>query len=145
MVFPADSSRKRLRCPFNLLLPLRYTHRAVRRTRNVSGSDAPFRYFGFSAHQLLAPPGNQPRHICARAIAEERLILELEQNEIMVTSNGLLRIFWPNGLPGTPTPGVIVGWRNSDYDLFVVTVLEDVEVGYSLRMERNSSDNASGS
>lgn len=47
----------------------------------------------------------------------------------MVTSNGLLRIFWPNGLPRTATPGVIVGWRNSDYDLFVVTVLEDVEVG----------------
>jgi phosphatidylinositol glycan class Q protein len=63
----------------------------------------------------------------------------------MVTSNGLLRIFWPNGLPRTPTPGVIVGWRNSDYDLFVVTVLEDVEVGYSLRMERNSSDITSGS
>lgn len=49
----------------------------------------------------------------------------------MVTSNGLLRIFWPNGLPRTPTPGVIVGWRNSDYDLFVVTVLEDVEVSLS--------------
>lgn len=79
MVFPADSSRKGLRCPFNLLLPLHYTHRAVRRTRNVSGSDAPFRSFGLSAHQSLAPPGNQPRHICARAIAEERLVLELDK------------------------------------------------------------------
>ena len=47
----------------------------------------------------------------------------------MVTNNGLLRIFWPHGLPRTTTPGVIVGWRNSDYDLFVVTILEDVEVG----------------
>jgi hypothetical protein len=37
MVFPADSSRKGLRRPFNLLLPLHYTHRAIRRTRNVSG------------------------------------------------------------------------------------------------------------
>ena len=76
MVFLADSSRKGLRCPFDLLLPLHYTHRAVRRTRNVSGSDAPFRSFGLSAHQSLAPPGNQPRHICARAITEERLVLE---------------------------------------------------------------------
>jgi hypothetical protein len=79
IVFPADSSRKGLRCPFNLLLPLRYTHRAVRRTRNVSGTDAPFRSFSSSAHQSLAPPGNQPRRICARAIAEERFVLELNK------------------------------------------------------------------
>ena len=57
----------------------------------------------------------------------------------MVTSNGLLRIFWPNGLPRTTTPGVIVGWRNSDYDLFVVTILEDVEVGQSYRSDPNQS------
>ena len=49
----------------------------------------------------------------------------------MVATNGLLRIFWPNTLPGTTTPGVMVGWRNSESDLFVVTVLEDAEVGGS--------------
>lgn len=47
----------------------------------------------------------------------------------MVANNdGMLRIFWPNNLTRTTTPGVIVGWRNSDLDLFVITVLEDVEV-----------------
>jgi phosphatidylinositol N-acetylglucosaminyltransferase subunit Q len=46
----------------------------------------------------------------------------------MVTNNRLLRIFWPNDLPRSTTPGVIVGWRNSEFDLFVVTVLEDADV-----------------
>ncbi|KAL6252594.1 pig-Q [Rhinocladiella similis] len=40
----------------------------------------------------------------------------------------MLRVFWPNSLTRTATPGVIVGWRNSELDLFVITVLEDVEV-----------------
>lgn len=55
----------------------------------------------------------------------------------MLKGNGLLRIFWPNNLDRTTTPGVIVGWRNSELDLFVITVLEDVEVRnveVSLRM-----------
>ncbi|OAG36369.1 hypothetical protein AYO21_09448 [Fonsecaea monophora] len=43
-------------------------------------------------------------------------------------SDGMLRVFWPSSLTRTTTPGVIVGWRNSEYDLFVITVLEDVEV-----------------
>ena len=43
-------------------------------------------------------------------------------------SDGMLRVFWPNSLDRTATPGVIVGWMNSDHDLFVITVLEDVEV-----------------
>lgn len=62
----------------------------------------------------------------------------------MVKKNELLRIFWPSNLSRTTTPGVIVGWRNSDTDLFVITILEDVEarnVEYALRMRtlfRNS-------
>ena len=44
-------------------------------------------------------------------------------------SNGLLRVFWPLDAPRRASPGVIVGWRNSENDLFVVTILEDVEVG----------------
>lgn len=42
----------------------------------------------------------------------------------------LLRIFWPNNLPqtGAGEAGVIIGWRNSDTDLVVITVLEDVDV-----------------
>ena len=46
----------------------------------------------------------------------------------MIMSDGLLRVFWPYDLPRSPVPGVIVGWRNSELDLFVLTVLEDVEV-----------------
>ena len=42
--------------------------------------------------------------------------------------DGLLRIFWPNNLTRSTTPGVIIGWRNSESDLFVITVLEDVEI-----------------
>ncbi|PWY92571.1 hypothetical protein BO70DRAFT_281625 [Aspergillus heteromorphus CBS 117.55] len=45
----------------------------------------------------------------------------------MLMSDGLLRVFWPNDLPRSSSPGVIVGWRNSEWDLFVLTVLEDVE------------------
>lgn len=62
----------------------------------------------------------------------------------MVKKNDLLRIFWPKSLSRTVTPGVIVGWRNSETDLFVITILEDVEVRnveYALRMRtlfRNS-------
>lgn len=46
----------------------------------------------------------------------------------MLMSDGLLRVFWPHDLPRSSSPGVIVGWRNSELDLFVLTVLEDVEV-----------------
>ncbi|KAI1619822.1 N-acetylglucosaminyl transferase component-domain-containing protein [Exophiala viscosa] len=43
-------------------------------------------------------------------------------------SDGMLRVFWPNYLTRTTTPGIIVGWRNSELDFFVITVLEDVEI-----------------
>ncbi|KAI9889025.1 MAG: phosphatidylinositol N-acetylglucosaminyltransferase subunit gpi1 [Vezdaea aestivalis] len=46
----------------------------------------------------------------------------------MVATSDLIRVFWPLDAPRTTSPGVIVGWRNSDYDLFVVTILVDVEV-----------------
>jgi phosphatidylinositol glycan class Q protein len=45
----------------------------------------------------------------------------------MPEHDGLMRIFWPLDLPRNGEPGVIVGWRNSDLDLLVVTVLEGVE------------------
>ncbi|BCS22597.1 phosphatidylinositol N-acetylglucosaminyltransferase subunit Q/GPI1 [Aspergillus puulaauensis] len=45
----------------------------------------------------------------------------------MQMSDGLLRVFWPYDLPRSSSPGVIVGWRNSELDLFVLAVLEDVE------------------
>lgn len=54
----------------------------------------------------------------------------------MLMSDGLLRVFWPYDLPRSSSPGVIVGWRNSEVDFFVLTVLEDVEVklGYTVFM-----------
>jgi phosphatidylinositol N-acetylglucosaminyltransferase subunit Q len=47
----------------------------------------------------------------------------------MVGSEKLLRIFWPSDTARTSASGVAVGWRNSDYDLFVVTIIQDAEVG----------------
>ncbi|KAL8633312.1 hypothetical protein Q9189_001033 [Teloschistes chrysophthalmus] len=49
------------------------------------------------------------------------------QDGIMVTANGLLRIFWPTDVPRSTEQGTIVGWRNSDLDLFVVSVLQRIE------------------
>lgn len=45
----------------------------------------------------------------------------------MPDHNGLMRIFWPLDIPKTIAPGVLVGWRNSELDVFVVAILEDVE------------------
>ncbi|KAK2763797.1 phosphatidylinositol N-acetylglucosaminyltransferase subunit gpi1 [Arachnomyces sp. PD_36] len=45
----------------------------------------------------------------------------------MIMNDGLLRVFWPYDLPRSTSPGVIVGWRNSELDLFVLNVLEEVE------------------
>lgn len=55
------------------------------------------------------------------------VLSELADNDIMVDANRLLRIFWPSDVPRGNTPGVILGWRNSELDLFVVSVLQDVE------------------
>lgn len=46
----------------------------------------------------------------------------------MVTNNGLMRIFWPSDAPTGLTPGVLVGWRNGELDVFVVSILQGVEV-----------------
>ncbi|KAF1938056.1 Gpi1-domain-containing protein [Clathrospora elynae] len=46
----------------------------------------------------------------------------------MVTHNGLMRIFWPSDAPRGPSPGVLVGFRNSASDVFVVAVLQEVDL-----------------
>ena len=46
----------------------------------------------------------------------------------MVAESALLRIFWPSDVPRNTNQGIIVGWRNSRLDVFVVAVLQDVEV-----------------
>lgn len=45
----------------------------------------------------------------------------------MVHHNGLMRIFWPSDAPRDATPGVLVGFRNSGADVFVVAVLQQAE------------------
>ena len=42
-----------------------------------------------------------------------------------------MRVFWPADLPRRDLRGVVVGWRNSALDVFVVAILEEVEVGRS--------------
>ena len=46
----------------------------------------------------------------------------------MVAGNGLLRIFWPSDAPRNKNHGTIIGWRNSPSDVFVISILQDVEV-----------------
>jgi phosphatidylinositol glycan class Q protein len=46
----------------------------------------------------------------------------------MPEHDGLMRVFWPVDVPRTDSPGTIVGWRNSGLDVFVLAILEDVEV-----------------
>lgn len=46
----------------------------------------------------------------------------------MPEHDGLMRVFWPTDLPRSDLRGVVVGWRNSALDVFVVAVLEAVEV-----------------
>jgi hypothetical protein len=55
-----------------------------------------------------------------------------EGDIVMPEPDGLMRIFWPLDIPRTVSPGVIVGWRNSELDFLVVAILEDVEVGSKL-------------
>ena len=49
----------------------------------------------------------------------------------MVTKNGLMRIFWPSDAAIGTSPGVLVGFRNSELDVMVVSILQDVEVSLS--------------
>ena len=43
----------------------------------------------------------------------------------------MMRIFWPLDASRRPDPGLIVGWRNSERDLMVVTILHDIDVSVS--------------
>ncbi|KAI6708435.1 phosphatidylinositol N-acetylglucosaminyltransferase subunit GPI1 [Diplocarpon mali] len=51
----------------------------------------------------------------------------LRENNFADEHDGLMRIFWPLDIPKTDTPGVIIGWRNSGLDVFVVAILKDVD------------------
>ena len=45
----------------------------------------------------------------------------------MIAVDGLLRVFWPSDAPRSEEQGTIVGWRNSPLDIFVVSILQEVE------------------
>ncbi|KAF4556155.1 N-acetylglucosaminyl transferase component (Gpi1)-like protein [Elsinoe fawcettii] len=45
----------------------------------------------------------------------------------MTTQNDLMRVFWPSDLSNISRPGVLVGWRNSELDIIVISLLQDVE------------------
>ena len=49
----------------------------------------------------------------------------------MVAPNALMRIFWPTDFVRSDKAGVILGWRNSDLDMVVVTILFEVDVSFS--------------
>lgn len=57
----------------------------------------------------------------------------------MGTHNGLMRIFWPSDAPTGPLPGVLVGFRNSELDVFVVSILQEVEVRTGQNGRKHSS------
>ncbi|KAL2163493.1 hypothetical protein VTH06DRAFT_5551 [Thermothelomyces fergusii] len=46
----------------------------------------------------------------------------------MPGDDGLMRVFWPADLPRSDLRGVVVGWRNSALDVFVLAILEEVEL-----------------
>ncbi|QLI66985.1 N-acetylglucosaminyl-phosphatidylinositol biosynthetic protein gpi1 [Metarhizium brunneum] len=45
----------------------------------------------------------------------------------MVEHDGLMRVFWPTDIRKSNRPGVVVGWRNSTLDVFVIAILDDVD------------------
>ena len=47
----------------------------------------------------------------------------------MAADDEVLRVFWPSDAPKSTSQGTLVGWRNSRLDIFVVSILQDVEVG----------------
>ncbi|KAL2117431.1 hypothetical protein VTJ04DRAFT_7091 [Mycothermus thermophilus] len=55
------------------------------------------------------------------ATREANLLYDMPEHD------GLMRVFWPADLPRSDLRGVVVGWRNSALDVFVVAILEEVE------------------
>ena len=56
------------------------------------------------------------------------------------SDNALMRIFWPLDFRRSEqAPGVLVGWRNSDMDIFVVAVIRGINVCASSFQQRNIS------
>ncbi|KAL8695354.1 MAG: hypothetical protein Q9218_000113 [Villophora microphyllina] len=67
------------------------------------------------------------RNLSPRAASATGFLLKKNQDGIMVKANGLLRIFWPADIPRSTEQGTILGWKNSNLDIFIVSVLQGVE------------------
>lgn len=52
----------------------------------------------------------------------------------MVDHDSLMRVFWPTDVRRSDRPGVVVGWKNSKFDVFVVAILDDVDVRTDLQL-----------
>ncbi|RPA76049.1 Gpi1-domain-containing protein [Ascobolus immersus RN42] len=57
----------------------------------------------------------------------ERIASQEVEQFLLMSSNALMRIFWPYDAPRTEAPGLLIGWINSDLDIFVVSVVTDVD------------------
>ncbi|KAH7362319.1 phosphatidylinositol N-acetylglucosaminyltransferase subunit GPI1 [Plectosphaerella cucumerina] len=71
--------------------------------------------------------------LAAREASLEGLILIAPADTttfVMKGSDGLMRIFWPTDIRRSDLSGVVVGWRNSPLDVFVVAVLDEVDPGH---------------
>ncbi|KAL2194845.1 putative N-acetylglucosaminyl-phosphatidylinositol protein [Corynascus similis CBS 632.67] len=55
------------------------------------------------------------------------LCIFLPVERLATHNDGLMRVFWPADLPRSDLRGVVVGWRNSALDVFVLAILEQVE------------------
>jgi hypothetical protein len=82
-------------------------------------------------------------HIRSGAAQTPRLLLTSSHYVVMVANNGLMRIFWPSDAPTGLAPGVLVGWRNGELDVFVVSILLDVEASRSSPRSECAADSSS--
>ncbi|KAI5239674.1 Gpi1-domain-containing protein [Aureobasidium subglaciale] len=57
----------------------------------------------------------------------ERIAARESDIAFMIAPNALMRIFWPTDIVRSEKAGVIVGWKNSDLDMVVVTILLEVD------------------
>lgn len=53
------------------------------------------------------------------------------QNVDMNAEDGVMRIFWPLETLKPNISGTLVGWQNSNSDIFVVAILENAQVFYN--------------
>ncbi|KAF2760842.1 N-acetylglucosaminyl transferase component Gpi1 [Pseudovirgaria hyperparasitica] len=68
-----------------------------------------------------------PRTAGGGISAPAGIFLRTSEDDMVVT-NGLMRIFWPSGTHHASQNGVLLGWKNSELDFFVVCVMLDVEL-----------------